>query len=335
MVPDVAPTPWQGPGVALGGGGGECCKCWGRASRGRSRLTAGQGHGRAMMRSRDVPRGCAVPHSCAMPRGWHRGWHLNGCSREAGLRRVWGGHRGAAHQVTACPLLSRPAWVARGRPARPSTQEKSCASSIARPTRPAMGSCPGAPRVPPTLHPQPTHPALTLGEGWTRHSHAAPWARRGAEKPPRWGLQPSAAAGYAARHHSSLSQAHAASGTCPGGIEPLGTPKPLELGLCSTHEPLTAPGTPLCSFGVSAIARGHIQPPNHSPEGRAPLSPACGAGVGRGRSRSVPPRPRRWLLARARATPSQATSARSLSVPTVLTALRHHPWPGRAGVGWN
>ena len=47
----------------------------------------------------------------------------------------------------------------------------------------------------------------------------------------------------------------------------------------------------------------------------APLLPACGAGAGRGRSRSVPPRPGRWLLARARAAPSQATSARSLGVP--------------------
>lgn len=163
-------------------------------------------------------------------------------------------------------------------------------------------------------HPLCTPNPLAPGEGWTLHSHAAPWARRGAEEPPpRHRLQPSAAA--SAHHHPSLSQARAASGTCPGGIEPLGTPKALELGLCGTREPLTAPGTPLGSFGVSAIARGHIQPPKHSPECRAPLRPGCGAAVGRGRSRSVPPRPRRRLLAGARATPSQATSARSLGVP--------------------
>lgn len=169
---------------------------------------------------------------------------------------------------------------------------------------------PGAPRVPPALHPQPTRP----GRGLDPAQPCSPVGTPGCGgAPPRHRLQPSAAA--SAHHHPSLSQARAASGTCPGGIEPLGTPKALELGLCGTREPLTAPGTPLGSFGVSAIARGHIQPRKHSPECRAPLRPGCGAAVGRGRSRSVPPRPRRRLLAGARATPSQATSARSLGVP--------------------
>lgn len=162
-------------------------------------------------------------------------------------------------------------------------------------------------------HPLCTPNPLAPGEGWTRHSHAAPRARRGAEEPP--GMISSPRPPPAPTITRLCPKPVLLLGPARGGTEPLGTPKPLELGLCSTHEPPTTPGTPLCSFGVSAIARGHIQPPNHSPEGRAPLCPGCGAGAGRGRSRSVPPRPHRWLLAGARATPSQATSARSLGVP--------------------
>ena len=127
------PVPVAGTGGSPCAGGCGCCKCRGQASRSRSHLMAGQGHGRAMMRS------CAVPCGCAVPRGWHWGWHMSSCSGEAGLRGVWGGHGGAMHQVKACPLVSHPASVARGCLARPSTQERGRASSVAHPTPPPMG----------------------------------------------------------------------------------------------------------------------------------------------------------------------------------------------------
>lgn len=116
-----------------------------------------------------------------------------------------------------------------------------------------------------------------------------------------------------------------------GETETLRTSKPLELGLCSTHEPLATLGNPRCSSGYTDIVRSHIQPPNH---GQAPLSPAHRASVGRGRSRSAPPCPSRWILSRAHAAPCQTISAQSLSVPRALTALQHHLWLAEgAGAG--
>lgn len=332
------PNPAAGTRGSPGAGGCGCCKFWGWASCGRSRLALGQGCGHAMMCSWAVPRGWAVPHGCAMPHGWHWGRHMNSCSREAGLKRVWGGQGGAMHQTTACPLVPHPASVARGCLAQPSTQEGGCASSGAHPTLPSMGPCPGALHVPPTLHSQTTRLALTPGKGWTQHSHMAPWAHRGAEALRVLSTVPAGAPALGhSRVHCQQSPASVPSLRCswdlPGGTEPLRTPKPLELELCSTHEPLTTPGTPLCSFGASAIAGGHSQPPKHGLEGRALLPPACRAGVGRGGSRSAPPHPGWWLLARAHAAPSHATSAWSLDVPRVPMALQHHPWPGRASAG--
>lgn len=230
------------------------------------------------------------------------------------------------HQVTDCPLVCHPPLVARGRLAQPSTQEGGCASSVAHPTPPPMCPCSGAPCVPPTLNPQPTHLALTPGEGWTQHSHAAPWAHRGVEETPVLSTAPAALSHSQARclqSPISIPSLHC-SWDLPGGSEPLRTPKPLELGLCSTHEPLTTLGTPLCSFGASAIARGHIQPPNHSLEGlvQAELGAnlllqflAGGFWPGHVQHQAKPHLPGPWAS------------------PGVPMALQHHPWLGRVGAG--
>lgn len=131
------------------------------------------------------------------------------------------------------------------------------------------------------LHAQPIPLALTPGEGWTWHSHAALWAPPGCRGAPCAHHGPSGVpipARNAAHHHPSLSQASAAPGTYRRVLIPS---RPLELGLCSTHEPLTRDSAVL-SGGLS-----HCQGlyPATKPHPGAPGTTAAG----RDRSRSAPP----------------------------------------------
>lgn len=173
----------------------------------------------------------------------------------------------------------------------------------------------------PTLHPH-------LGKGWTWHRHKAPWAHWGGEGAPlwpQWGLQPSATAGHDAHSHPSLPPACAAPGTCPRGrLRHSGQQNPWSWGSAAPMSRWLPRGIPCALLGAQQLSGA-----TSSLQTKArPLSPAHRAGVGRGRSRSAPPRPSRWILYRAHAAPCQTTSAQSLSVPGVLTALQHHPWLG-------
>lgn len=167
--------------------------------------------------------------------------------------------------------------------------------------------------LPPTLHPH-------LGNTQP-HGHTGVWRSplrgpSGVSSPqPQLGMMPT----VTHLPHTAC----AAPGTCPRGRLRHSGPQ--------NHWGFAAPMShwlpweiPCAPLGTQPLPRSHIQPPNH----RAPLSPALRAGVGRGRSRSAPPCPSRWILCRAHAAPCQTTSAQSLSVPGVPTALQHHPWLG-------